>query len=395
MKLTATQVAQAKPKEKAYKLFDGGGLYLQVSPSGQKYWRLKYRFTAKERLLAIGIFPTVSLKEARLARESAKQDLAKGIDPSAKKQAEKLAREHASEHTFKAVALEFVKIKMEGMSKTHLDRTSRAINRDLIPALGNKIISEITAPELLAVLRRVESRGAVETAHRIKQVAGQIFRYAIATGRADRDIAADLKGALRSPQKSHFPAITDPEGVAQLMKAIEGYHGSPVVTAALKLSPLLFCRPGELRHLEWSEINWKERQIELPAEKMKIREPLIIPLSTQAQAILEGIKPLTGHLRYVFPSARGPSRPISDNTVRTALRTLGYDNDTMTPHGFRAMARTLLDEKLGYRVEYIEQQLGHAVKDANGRAYNRTKHLPERLEMMQAWSDYLTQLNMG
>lgn len=389
MPLTATQINTAKPADKPYKLYDSHGLFLQVTKTGRKYWRMKYRYAGKEKLLAIGVYPELSLKEARLARENARKLLIDGLDPSLEKQTRQTKQRIAEENTFEAVASEFMQVKLEGLSAMHVDRTTRAIRRDLVPAIGKRVVSEITAPELLAILRRVEKRGAIETAHRIKQVAGQIFRFAIATGRADRDIAADLKGALKSPKKSHFPAITDPKEVKKLMTAIGAYGGTPVVTAALRLSPLLFCRPGELRHMEWAEINWELKRIELPAEKMKIGEPLIIPLSIQALAILTDLKLQTGHGKYVFPSARGLSRPMSDNAVRTALRTMGYDNDTMTPHGFRAMARTLLDEVLGYRIEYIEQQLGHAVRDANGRAYNRTKHLKQRSEMMQVWADYL------
>lgn len=391
-KLTDTQVKAAKPKDKDYKLFDGEGLYVLVKPNNKKYWRLKFRFAGKEKVLALGVYPKVSLAQARQSTTKEKAKLLEGIDPSHERKVKKLTANLSSDNTFASIADEFIDKKMQRMSKVHLDRTTRAINRDLKPFIGSRPVSEITAPELLAILRKVEERGAIETAHRIKQVAGQIFRYAIATGRAERDISADLKGALASPQKSHFAAIVDPKEVAKLMIAIDNYSGTAVVTAALKLSPLLFCRPGELRHLEWSEVNFDESRIELPAEKMKINEPLIIPLSKQAHEILKALEPITSNGNYVFPSARGRSRPMSDNAVRTALRTLGFDNDTMTTHGFRAMARTLLDEVLGFRVEYIEQQLGHAVRDANGRAYNRTKHLVERTNMMQVWADYLDSL---
>lgn len=390
MPLTATQVSQARPSDKPYKLYDSHGLFLQVTKTGGKYWRMKYRYAGKEKLLAIGVFPEVSLKEARVARESARKLLVDGVDPSLHKQITRQASVMEAESSFEVVANEFMKVKLEGFSHTHIDRTTRAIKRDLMPALAKRPIAEITAPELLAILRKVEKRGAIETANRIKQVAGQIFRFAIATGRAERDVAADLKGALKNPRKSHFAAITEPKEVALLMKAIWAYDATPIVSAALRLSPLLFCRPGELRHMEWAEVNWEENRIELPAEKMKIGEPLIIPLSRQSLDILRELQPHTGHRKFVFPSARGAGRPMSDNAVRLALRSMGYDNETMTPHGFRAMARTLLDEVLGYRVEYIEQQLGHAVRDANGRAYNRTKHLKQRAEMMQAWADYLT-----
>lgn len=392
MPLTATQVDKAKPQEKDYKLSDEKGLYLLVTKTGSKYWRLKYRVSGKERKLAIGVYPDISLKDARIARDEARQLLAKGIDPSAEKQARKLASHQAAANSFEVIAREWLSIKMADKSARHQERTRSALEKDLFPYIGKKPVSEITAPELLAALRRIESRDAIETAHRAKQTAGQILRYAIATGRAERDVSADLKGALKNTQVQHLAAITEPYAVGRLMLAIDGYKGTAVVEAALKLSPLLFCRPGELRQLEWSEVNFDEQRIELPAEKMKIREPHIIPLSKQALAILNDMQLRTGHGKYVFPSARGQSRPLSDNGVRTALRSLGYTNDQMTPHGFRAMARTLLDEVLNYRVEWIEQQLAHAVKDANGRAYNRTKHLPQRFEMMQRWADYLDEL---
>jgi integrase len=395
MPLSATQVDKAKPQDKDYKLSDEKGLFLLVKPSGSKYWRLKYRFVGKERLLAIGVYPDVSLKDARAARDEARKLLAQGIDPSAEKQARKLASHQSAANSFEAVAREWLLVKMSDKSKTHQDRTRSALEKDLFPYLGSKPIADITPIELLSTLRRIERRGAIETAHRAKQTAGQVIRFAIATGRAERDISADLKGALKNPVETHFPAITDPADVGRLMLAIDGYTGTSIVKSALLLSPLLFCRPGELRQLEWAEVDFAQARIELAAEKMKMRQPHIIPLSKQALAVLDELKPLTGHGKYVFPSPRGASRPLSENGVRTALRAMGYDNDTMTPHGFRAMARTLLDEVLGMRVEWIEQQLAHAVKDANGRAYNRTKHLPQRFEMMQQWADYLDTLRIS
>lgn len=395
MPLSATQVEKAKPQEKDYKLPDGNGLYLLVKTSGARYWRLKYRFTGKERLLAIGVYPDVSLKDARLAKDEARRQLAQGIDPSAEKQARKLAGNQSAANSFEVIAREWLAIKMADKSESHRDRTRNALEKDLFPYIGRKPIAELTPLDLLGTLRRIEKRGAVETAHRAKQTAGQVLRYAIATGRAERDISADLKGALKNPVTKHFPAITEPAEVGRLMLALDNYTGTNIVKAALQLSPLLFCRPGELRHLEWSEIDFENARIEIPAEKMKMREAHIIPLSKQAQKILEDIQPLTGQLKYVFTSPRGRSRPLSENGVRTALRALGYDNDTLTPHGFRAMARTLLDEVLGFRIEWIEQQLAHAVKDANGRAYNRTKHLPQRTDMMQSWADYLDTLRLS
>ena len=395
MPLSATQVDKAKPQEKDYKITDGNGLYLLVKPSGSKYWRLKYRFSGKERLLAIGVYPDISLKDARIARDEARRQLAQGIDPSAEKQARKLSNNLAAANSFEVIAREWLAVKMYDKSESHQSRTRNALEKDLFPYIGRNPISELTPLDLLGTLRRIEKRGAIETAHRAKQTAGQIIRYAIATGRAERDISADLKGALKNPVTKHFPAITDPIEVGRLMLAIDSYNGTNIVKAALQLSPLLFCRPGELRHLEWSEIDLENSRIEIPAEKMKMREAHIIPLSKQALTVLEELHPLTGHAKYVFPSPRGQSRPLSENGVRTALRALGYDNDTLTPHGFRAMARTLLDEVLGFRIEWIEQQLAHAVKDANGRAYNRTKHLPQRAQMMQKWADYLDTLRLS
>ena len=392
MPLTATAAKQAKPRDKDYKLSDEKGLFLLVKRNGAKYWRLKYRFGGKEKLLALGVFPEVSLKEAREKQIDARKLLASGIDPGEAKRANKAAQLQSSENSFEAISLEWFNTKMGDKSKSHQDRTKRALEKDFYPALGRLPISDITPPVLLAALRKIESRGAIETAHRAKQVAGQIFRYAVATGRADRDPSSDLSGALKPSVEKHLAAITEPKAVGQLLTAIEGFQGTATVKAALQLSPVLFCRPGELRHMEWREINWEESRWEIAAEKMKMKQPHIVPLSKQAVEILKEHQLLTGRGRYVFPSARGASRPLSENGVRTALRTMGYSNDTMTPHGFRAMARTLLDEVLGYRVEWIEHQLAHAVKDTLGRAYNRTSHLADRTQMMQGWADYLDTL---
>lgn len=390
--LTDTKVKQAKPKDKDYKLSDEKGLFLLVKTNGSKYWRLKYRFAKKEKLLALGVYPEVTLKEARNSRDKARQLLREGTDPGAARRAEKLAVFEAGENSFKAVASEWFQVKMERKSKSYRDRSLRALEKNLYPAIGQRPISEITPPELLACLRKIESRGALEMAKRTKQVAGLVFRYAVSTGRAERDPTQDLAGALKPSQKKHFAAITKPKEVGRLMLAIDGFEGTETVKAALKLSPLLFCRPGELRHMEWSEINWDESRWELPAEKMKMRQPHIVPLSKQALKILKEQNLLTGKGKYVFPSARGASRPLSDNGVRTALRTLGYDNETMTVHGFRAMARTLLDEVLGFPPEHIEAQLAHKPVGPLGAAYNRSKYLNDRVFLMQKWADYLDQL---
>jgi len=394
MKLTATAVKQAKPKEKAYKLFDGGGMFLLITKAGGKSWRMKYRIAGKEKLLTLGVYPYVTLANAREARDSARKLLARKVDPNEAKQAEKAALGEAGANSFIVIATEWFNRKMSDKSQSHQKRTWQSLKNDLFPVLGKRPISTITAPQLLAALRKIESRGALETAHRTKQTAGQIFRYAVATGRAERDPSPDLKGALQLPTKTHLAAITDPKEVAKLLIAIDSYNGTAVVMTALKLSPMLFCRPGELRHMEWDEINWEEKRWELPGRKMKIKQPHIVPLCKQSLKLLKELHQLSGRGRYVFPSARGASRPLSENGVRTALRTMGYDNKTMTPHGFRAMARTILDEVLGFRVEWIEHQLAHAVKDANGRAYNRTSHIHQRIGMMQQWADYLDNLKL-
>jgi len=392
MALTDSKVRQAKPTEKTYRLADEKGLYLEVHTNGSRYWRHKYRFNQKEKRMAYGVYPDVSLKDARDKRDNTRKLLADGVDPSLVKKAQQVSLSEAHTNNFEAIAREWFATKMQDKSDSHKDRTLRALKRDLFPHLGALPIGDITPPMLLAVLRKIESRGAVETAHRAKQTAGQIFRFAVSSGRAERDPSSDLTGALKPPKKKHLASITDPKEVGNLMLAIEGFQGTATVMAALKLSPILFSRPGELRHMEWDEINFESEQWEIPAEKMKIGQPHIVPLPKQAIAILKDHQLLTGRGKYVFPSARGASRPLSDNGVRTALRTLGYDNDTMTPHGFRATARTLLDEVLGFRIEWIEQQLAHTVRDPQGRAYNRTKHLPQRKDMMQKWADYLDNL---
>jgi integrase len=388
MPLTATAARQAKPRDRAYKLADEKGLFLLVHPNGSKYWRLKYRFGGKEKTLALGVYPEVSLADAREKRSDARNLLRNGIDPSAARRQEKARSANETSNSFW-----WFETRLEGKSKSHRDRSWRLMENDLFPDLGSRPVSQITAPELLATLRKVEKRGAVDMAYRARQTAGQVFRYAIATGRAERDPSADLRGALKSRTKTHYAAITEPKEVGQLLLAIDGYSGGPIVRSALQLSALLFQRPGEIRQMEWAHINWGAEQWELPAERMKMGAGHIVPLSRQALVHLQEIRRHTEHRgRYVFPSQRGASRPLSENGTRAALRTLGYSNDQMTPHGFRAMARTLLDEVLGFRVDFIEQQLSHAVKDANGRAYNRTTHLKQRHKMMQSWADYLDEL---
>lgn len=393
MPLTASEAKHAQPKEKDYKLSDEKGLYLLVRKNGAKYWRMKYRVKGKEKLLALGVFPEVTLAMARIGRDKARGLIRDNIDPSQLKQATKQTQKDVAANSFEVIAREWL-LKRGKKSDSGDKRLIRMLEKDLFPTLGRLPVTEITPPLLLNALRKIEDRGAIETAHRAKSYAGQIFRYAIATGRADKDPSVDLKGALSTATKKHFAAITEPKEVGKLMLAIDEYMGTTTACAALKLSPLFFCRPGELRHLEWDEINWDEELIELPASKMKMKQPHIIPLCKQALTILRELDTMPRRGKYIFPSARGASRPLSENGIRTALRSMGFDNNTMTPHGFRAMARTLLDEVLNFRIEWIEQQLAHAVKDANGRAYNRTKHLPQRKDMMQKWADYLDNLKI-
>jgi len=391
-KLTATGVQQAKGRAKAAKLADGGGLYLLVKPNGTKYWRYNYRFAGKRKTLALGVYPDTSLADARKLHKAARETLAKGIDPGEAKRIERITRHLASADSFEAVATEWYESRLQDKSDSYRDRTRSLLKNDLNPSLGSRPISQVTSAELLMVLRKVEARGAVNMAHRAKQTAGQVFRYAVATGRAERDPSGDLRGALKTKAKKHYAAITDPVQVGKLLLAIDAFQGTPTVKTALQLSAMLFQRPGEIRNMKWTEINWDDAVWEIPAEKMKMGLPHIVPLCSQALEHLRALHSLTGRGRYVFPSARGGSRSLSENAVRVALRTMGYDNDTMTPHGFRAMARTIMDEVLNYRVEWIEHQLAHAVKDANGRAYNRTAHLPQRKAMMQGWADYLDNL---
>ena len=392
-KLTAVTVKNAKPKEKDYKLFDGGGLFLLVRKDGAKYWRLKYRYGGKEKLLAVGVYSDVSLSEARERRDTARRQLRDNIDPSAAKQAQKHSQAEASANSFEAIGIEWFQKTRNGWSVTHQTKVNWMLTKNLYPWIGKRPISEITPPELLKTLRRIESRGALETAKRTKQVAGKVFRYAIATGRAERDPSQDLKDALAKPIKNHLAAITNPKQVGSLLLMLDSYEGTLVVKTALKLAPLLFVRPGELRHAEWSEIDLETGQWIIPASKMKTKTEHLVPLCKQAIEALSDLYPLTGRGRYVFPSPRSNKRPMSNNAVLGAMRRMGIDKEEMSGHGFRAMARTILDEQLKFRPDIIEHQLAHAVKDPNGRAYNRTSFIDERTEMMQKWADYLDSLS--
>lgn len=392
--LTDMRIRKAKPGKKEIKLFDGGGLYLLVTPAGGKLWRFKYRWEDKEKKLSLGAYPEISLVDARGLRDAARKKVVAGIDPGLEKKIRSTIQVPTTEglDTFEVVAREWFSKFMKDKAKTHQERNESILRRDVFPWLGGRPIGEITAPELLTVLRRVEDRGAVYSARWTRMLCGQIFRYAVATGRADRDVSHDLIGAIPPSQKSNHAAITDPKGAARLMRDIDAYKGSFVVRCALRFSPLVFVRPGELRHAEWSEIDLEGAMWTIPAGKMKMRYDHMVPLSRQALTILNEIMPLTGSGRYVFPGHRSPLVPLSENAVLAALRGMGYTKEQMTGHGFRAMARTILDEVLQVRPDFIEHQLAHAVRDPNGRAYNRTAHLEARRAMMQQWADYLDTL---
>ena len=390
MPLTNAAVKAAKPKNKPARLFDEKGLYLEVSPAGGKWWRFKYRFDGKEKRLSMGVYPDVSLKGARERRDEARRLLADGIDPSEHRKAMRTARVDRAANSFEVVAREWFAARVATWSASHADRIIRRLERDIFPWIGGKPISEIGPPELLSVVRKIEKRGALETAHRALSNCGQVFRYAVATGRAERDPAGDLRGALPPVKGEHFAATTDPARLAEILRAIDDYRGTLTVHCALRLAPLVFVRPGELRSAEWADIDLDAGEWRYTVTKTNT--PHIVPLSRQAIAVLRQLQPVTGRGRFVFPSARSDSRPMSDNAVLAAMRRMGIPKDEMSGHGFRAAARTILDEVLGVRPDLIEHQLAHAVRDPNGRAYNRTTYLPERRQMMQDWADYLDQL---
>lgn len=395
MSLTVQVVKNAKPTSKTQKLFDGGGLYLEVSPRGRKWWRLKYRFGGKEKKLALGVYPDVTLKEARDRRYQAKRLLDDGIDPGERRQSIRKEIQSQAAITFELVAREWFSGHEPTWAKSHSSKVIGRLEKNVFPWLGKKAINSITPPQILEVIRRIEERGVLETAHRTLATCGQVFRYAIATGRAERDVTADLRGALPPIKRKHFAAVTEPDQVAVLLRQIHGYAGSVIVRCAMQLAPLVFVRPGELRMARWEDISFESAEWRYVVPKTET--PHIVPLSSQAIKVLRDIEPLTGHGKYVFPSVRSPKgdRPLSDNAILAAMRGMGIGKDEMTGHGFRAMARTMLDEVLGFRPEIIEHQLAHQVRDPNGRAYNRTAHMLERRKMMQDWADYLERLREG
>jgi integrase len=393
MPLTDAAARNAKPAAKAVRMFDRDGLYLEVSPHGGKWWRLKYRYAGKEKRVSLGVYPEVNLKKARARTIDARQLLDAGVDPSENRRAAKAAQVQGAANSFEVVTREWIDQQMKSWVRGHGERILTRFERDIFPWIGARPIADLTAPELLTTVRRIEKRGALETAHRALGNCGQVFRYAIATGRAKRDPTGDLRGALPAVKTEHFAAITDPKRVGALMRAIDGYEGSLTVRCALRLAPLVFVRPGELRHAQWSAMDLDGAEWRYTVTKTNT--PHIVPLSSQAVATLRDLQPVTGRGRYVFCSARSSQRPMSDNAILAAMRRMGIAKDEMSGHGFRAMARTILDEVLGFRPDFIEHQLAHALRDPNGRAYNRTAHLAERRKMMQAWADYLDKLRSG
>lgn len=393
MPLTDTAIRAAKPSNKPVRMFDGGGLYLEISPAGGKLWRLKYRFGGKEKRLALGVYPDVGLKDAREGRDKARKLLANDVDPSENRKVQRAATVERASNSFESVAREWYAKNKPTWAKTHSEKIISRLENDVFPWIGGKPIAEITAPQVLAVLRRIESRGTLDTAHRAKGNCGQVFRYAVATGRAERDPTADLRDALPPLRHENFASITDPVEVAALLRAIDAFKGTFVVQCALRLAPLLFTRPGELRKAEWSGFDLDKGEWRYFVTKTKTDQ--LVPLASQVIAILRELQALTGHGQYVF-SGRDPKKPMSGAAVNAALRRMGYDTKTeITGHGFRAMARTILHEELHQKPEVIEHQLAHTVPDALGTAYNRTKFLKERIAMMQLWADYLDKLKAG
>lgn len=400
MALTDTKVKNAKPAEKQFKLFDGDGLFLLVVPTGKskggKRWRFKYRFDGKEKLLALGTYPEISLADARTRRDDARKLIAKGIDPGEAQKAAKSEQAERLANTFRKLALDWYERQADILAEKTRKMIMSRLERDVFPVVGDTPLSDLTPRSILeGVLRPIEDRGSIELAHRVRGVISQVLRYGVACGLCERDSTVDLRGALKPVQRKHLPAITDPVKVGALLRAIDGFDGSLIVKCALRLHPLVVTRPGELRHAEWSEIDFKKATWAIPAGKMKMKNPHIVPLSDQALEILRELHPITGSGKYLFPSVRSTARPISDNTLNAALRRLGYGSDEMVSHCWRAVFRTLADEVLQGRLDIIEAQLAHQVADTLGRAYNRTSFLKERRELMEKWTRYLDGLKSG
>ncbi|MFS2137772.1 tyrosine-type recombinase/integrase [Duganella sp. Dugasp56] len=376
------------------KYSDGRSLYILVKESN-KYWRMNYRFDGKHKTLALGIYPEVSLAEARELSADARKLLRAGVDPNPRKEKEREQPLEESLQTFEPLARQWLTKMAISRSARTQDKVLAWLEHDLFPFIGSMPVSTIKARDILGVIQRVEARGAVDSAHRIKQMCGQVLRYGVAIGWAERDVTPDLKGALVAVPRTNFAAITEPKELAVLLRSMYAYDGHFVVVAALKLTPLLFVRPGELRAAEWAEFDLDAAEWRIPAAKMKMKMEHMVPLPTQAVEILRELYRVTGHGKYVFPNLRTEQACMSDNTINAALRGMGFSKEVMTAHGFRATARTILDEVLNERVDLIEHQLAHRVIDPNGRAYNRTAHLPARRLMMQRWADYLDKLRVG
>lgn len=394
MPLTDAKVRNARPLEKPYKLYDERGLFLLVAPEGGKLWRFRYRFSDKEKLLALGSYPDVSLKDAREKRDEARKQVAAGIDPCAQRKAMKTARVEREANSFEVIAREWHERQVPIWAPSHAVRVLSLMNRDLFPWIGGIAIADLTPPVILEALDRICARGAVETAHRALTIVGQVDRYAISSGRLVSDPARDLRGALPPVVDRHFPAVTDPNELGALLRSLLTYKGTMTIRCALRLAPMLAVRPGELRSAKWVDIDLEAAEWRFILSKT--HQEHIVPLSRQAIEVLQELHPATSAIsEFVFPSARSPRRCMSDNGVLSALRRMEIPKEVMTGHGFRAAFRTLLDERLGYRPDIIEHQLGHAVRDPLGRAYNRTTHLAERKVMMQAWANYLDELRTG
>ena len=394
-KLTATTVKNAKPEKKTYNLSDGKGLFLEVTPSGSKRWRFRYFFEEKEKLISLGVYPDISLKEAREQHQEARNMVANGINPSEVRQAQRAAQ--TEENSFEAVAREWHTRNQTKWSPHYASQIIARLESNVFPLLGKKNIRNITPPEILAALRRIEDRGAIETAHRVKSFVSQVFRYAIASGRAERDMTQDLRGALSPTTTKHLASITEPEKIGGLLRAIDDYEGTFVVKQALRLIPLVFVRQIELRHAEWSELDLEKAEWRIPADKTKSGATHIVPLSRQAIQIIEELRPFTGQgaaAKYLFPNTRTMSRPMSENTILGALRRMGFEKGEMTGHGFRSMASTLLNEQ-DYNGDHIERQLAHAERNSVRAAYNYADYLPQRKKMVQEWADYLDELRAG
>lgn len=391
MALTDTALRAVKATGKTQKLSDGEGLYLYVTPKGGTLWRMDYRFEGKRKTLSFGAYPAVALKHARDHRHNAKVLLAQGVDPSAQKKAVKAAVKSNAANSFEVVTREWYDKNKDSWVKHHGEKILARFEKNIFPLIGGKAVGAVTAPELLETLRCIEARGAIDTAHRALQNCGQVFRYAIATGRAERNIAADLKDALSTVISKNFASIKEPKAVGALLRDIDAYPGNVIVRAALRLAPYVFLRPKELRRGEWAEIDFESAEWRIPDERMKMKEMHIIPLAPQVLAILTDLRQYTGHCRYLFPSMRANSAPISDVTLLAALRRMGYDKETMTVHGFRSTASTLLNEQ-GYNRDWIERQLAHGERNTVRAAYNYAQYLPERRRMMAEWADYLDTL---